>query len=79
MLLPVASVYLCESTFYKLTTSEKENLSRLHVELELRIALSGIRPGNNILAAGREAHPCLLKVKVHPITNLEGPRGGVEV
>jgi len=33
------------------------------MELELRIAMSAVRPRKNIFTAGPQAHPCLLNLK----------------
>jgi hypothetical protein len=33
------------------------------MELELRIAMSTVRPRKNIFTAGPQAHPCLLNKK----------------
>jgi len=33
------------------------------MELEMRIAISAVGPRKNILAAGLQAHPCLLNLK----------------
>ncbi|XP_075472991.1 protein FAM200B [Ascaphus truei] len=57
VLLPFPSTYLCEATFSKLATLKSKNRSRLDVEPELRVAVSGISPRMDVLTAGAQAHP----------------------
>ena len=56
VLLPFGSTYLCEKTFLALTYIKNKYRSRLWVEDDLRVAISGIKPRMELLCSKKQAH-----------------------
>ncbi|XP_042858681.1 zinc finger BED domain-containing protein 5-like [Penaeus japonicus] len=55
VLIPFGSTYLCEKTFSALTYIKNKYRSRLWVEDDLRVAISGIKPRMELLCSKKQA------------------------